>query len=85
MEAPSEHLLQNGPCFCGAVDVTCVQGTSVVGCLAQFFMKLELQDEADKIPAGERVALSSLFSAVFKPFKTFHEKFHEQLIKGCYN
>ncbi len=68
MEAQSDHLLQNGPCFCGAVDVTCVQGTGVLRCLAQFFMKLELQDEADKIPAGERIALSSLFNAVFKSF-----------------
>lgn len=31
----------------------------MVGRLTQFFMKLELQDEADKISAGERIALSS--------------------------
>lgn len=28
----------------------------MLGCLAQLLVELELEDEADKIPAGERVA-----------------------------
>lgn len=49
-----------------------MQGTSVIGCLAQFFMKLELQDEADEIPAGERIALSSRVQVYATTFQTFH-------------
>lgn len=37
----------------GLVDVTGVQGTRVVGCLAQCLVKLELEDEAHKVPAKE--------------------------------
>lgn len=39
--------------FFGHVDVTGVQGTVVVGRLAQRLVKLELEDEAHKVPAKE--------------------------------
>lgn len=49
----SGHSLHNCSCFLGFVDVTSVQGPRVVRFTAQLFMKLELQNEADKISAVE--------------------------------
>lgn len=47
------HSRQELPCFLRLVDVTLVQGTRVPGCAAQRLMELELDDEADKVPAVE--------------------------------
>lgn len=56
MNVDSGHSLHNCSCFLGAVDVTSVQGPGVVRFLAQLVVKLELQNEADEISAGKRVA-----------------------------
>lgn len=48
------NILHNGSCFFGGVDVARVQQPRVFGCLAQFLMELELEDEADKIPADRK-------------------------------
>lgn len=42
------------PCFLGLVDVTLVQGALVASCLTQRLVELKLDDEADKVPGGER-------------------------------
>lgn len=53
-----KDILQNGARLLRAVDVTCVQRTFMFGCCTEFFMELELQDEADKIPTEEKIIIS---------------------------
>lgn len=46
------HLPQELPSLLGLVDVTCVQGSRVPSCFAERLVELELDHEADKVPAG---------------------------------
>ena len=50
---PPQSPPELGSSLFGHLDVTGVQGTSVVGCLAQRLVKLELEDEAHKVPVKE--------------------------------
>lgn len=55
-----------------------MQRTGVVGCLAQFLMKLELQDETDKISAGKRITSSSPHHHIYTV--TFYHKYKKKNI-----